>query len=244
MIFHCPIVLSFNTMFSCVVPKPYWLEATHARLMQRGIRCRRAGGNLGNRHRETDLRNFPPKVQVAIHPLTMLRSDAIKSVGCYNENYPYAEDYEMYLRISQVGKFMFVDDCILEYREHGGNASFKQLVGTEKSAARAERESVKNARERLGKNLRLSEATFDAYVAIRIIRRNLDIDKYVGLNEFLQVLLQIAKGVLRSELYTTGRLLMLLTFHGMRSASKSWIKKSSMGRPRGDNRGPTSIARF
>jgi glycosyltransferase involved in cell wall biosynthesis len=174
--------------------------------------------STGNRHRVTKLLCFPPKVVTVVHPLAMLRAEAIKSIGGYSARFPHAEDYDMLMRISEVGRIAHVEEVILDYRLHGNNVSIAKLALQERSAALAEIDNVTAARSKVGKrNLRLSGDTFDAYVAIRELRRKLELGKLMGPMIYLGLFLKIAKGVLGSEPYTTGRLLMLLTFHGIRS---------------------------
>ena len=174
--------------------------------------------STGNRHRVTNLLCFPPKVVTILHPLAMLRAEAIKGIGGYSARYPYAEDYDMMMRISQIGRIAHVEQVMLDYRLHGSNVSVAKLALQEKSAALAEIDNVMAARSKVGKrNLRLSTDTFDAYVAIRELRRKLGLGKLTGPMMYMGLFLKIAKGALGSEPYTTGRLLMILTFHGIRS---------------------------
>ena len=148
----------------------------------------------------------------------MLRAEAIKGIGGYSARYPHAEDYDMLMRISQVGTIAHVEEVMLDYRLHGSNVSVAKLALQEKSAALAEIDNVIAARLRLGKrNLRLSADTFDAYVGFRELRRKLGLGILTGPMMYLSLFLKIAKGALGSELYTTVRLLMILTFHGIRS---------------------------
>ena len=174
--------------------------------------------STGNQHRVTNLLCFPPKVVTVVHPLAMLRAEAIKGIGGYSARYPHAEDYDMMMRISQVGRIAHVEEVMLDYRLHGSNVSVAKLALQEKSAALAEIDNVMAARLRLGKrNLRLSTDTFDAYVGFRELRRKLGLGILTGPMMYLSLYLKIAKGALGSELYTTVRLLMILTFHGIRS---------------------------
>jgi len=78
------------------------------------------------------------------------------------------------MRISELGLIENVREVILDYRFHGGNVSVQKLAQQERNAALAEIDNVRAARKKHGKRaLRLSSNMFEAYVAIRILRREL-----------------------------------------------------------------------
>lgn len=58
------------------------------------------------------------------HPAVMMRSQAIKAVGGYRDKYLYAEDYDLWLRLSEIGDIDNVADPVLSYRVHGTSTSF------------------------------------------------------------------------------------------------------------------------
>jgi glycosyltransferase involved in cell wall biosynthesis len=54
----------------------------------------------------------------------MVRSSILTAVGCFNKSFSSrGEDYDLYLRIARVTKFVRPPTCVLEYRRHGSNAS-------------------------------------------------------------------------------------------------------------------------
>lgn len=58
-----------------------------------------------------------------IHPSIMFYKDALLKVGGYNQNFKHAEDYEMYLRLSKIGKISNIKDRLIYLRKHETNVS-------------------------------------------------------------------------------------------------------------------------
>lgn len=52
------------------------------------------------------------------HPAVMARTAALRSVGGYRKNLQYAEDYDLWLRLAEVGKIANLPDVLLSYRLH------------------------------------------------------------------------------------------------------------------------------
>jgi glycosyltransferase involved in cell wall biosynthesis len=59
------------------------------------------------------------------HPATMLRKAAIEYVGGYREQFKFAEDYDLWLRILDNFQIDNLPDVVLVYREHSGQSSRK-----------------------------------------------------------------------------------------------------------------------
>lgn len=57
-----------------------------------------------------------------IHPSIIAKASVLKELK-YDENYKYAEDYELWTRISEKHNIANLSDCFLEYRWHLGNES-------------------------------------------------------------------------------------------------------------------------
>ena len=53
-----------------------------------------------------------------IHPTIMIRADVLKSQNGYSEKYKYAQDYELYTRLSRTSNFHNLSEALLEYRLH------------------------------------------------------------------------------------------------------------------------------
>lgn len=57
------------------------------------------------------------------HPSVMFRRDAIQNIGGYNPDIKRACDYDMYMRMSAVGTFAFVEEYLVNYRAHPNQLS-------------------------------------------------------------------------------------------------------------------------
>lgn len=61
------------------------------------------------------------------HPCVMYRLDAIKKAGLYNVYYLVAEDYDLYFRLGNIGKFANIPDLLLRLRVHKKSSSQSYL---------------------------------------------------------------------------------------------------------------------
>jgi glycosyltransferase involved in cell wall biosynthesis len=122
----------------------------------------------------TDFSIFPPRVATALHPLIMMRSSAIRAIGGYRHGFKHAEDYDMYIRISQHGYIHNLEDVLLKYRFHGKNVSIENTSIQERNAALSELDNMRRFKSAPNlKNHRICEKTFDGYVELRAFRREL-----------------------------------------------------------------------
>jgi hypothetical protein len=69
------------------------------------------------------------------HPSVMFRAQAIRSVGGYREAYRHAEDYDLWLRLSEAGEIDNLNERVLEYRVHDRNVT--SLHASEQAARAA-----------------------------------------------------------------------------------------------------------
>lgn len=129
-----------------------------------------SNGTSGGRHRRTDLSSFPPRIAVSMHPLITLRRTALVAVGGYRGDYPHAEDYDLFIRLTPFGTIDNPDRAVLFYRRHEDAISLRHLETQETSAARAEADAVREAG-----HVPVSDALLKAYTAFRIWRRYLPI---------------------------------------------------------------------
>lgn len=78
--------------------------------------------NVSESHKEIDSRNL--QGIVSIHqPTVMARRDALLEVGGYLEDYPMAEDIDMWLRLGEIGKLANIPDDLISYRIHSESVS-------------------------------------------------------------------------------------------------------------------------
>ena len=81
------------------------------------------------------------------HPSVMMRKDAVVLAGSYREEYLYAEDLDLFLRIAQGGgKLTNLAEPLLEYRQHHGSISHTRSAAQRDAAIRA----MEDAWERRG----------------------------------------------------------------------------------------------
>jgi hypothetical protein len=57
------------------------------------------------------------------HPTVMFRAEAIRSVGGYRDAYRHAEDYDLWLRLCEVGEIDNLQERVLKYRVHDSNVT-------------------------------------------------------------------------------------------------------------------------
>ncbi len=70
------------------------------------------------------------------HPTVMMRSQTVKSIGGYRKLAgPYSQDYDLWLRLSEIGKIANLSNSLLAYRIHDKQLSvnklFKQRLAAE-----------------------------------------------------------------------------------------------------------------
>lgn len=72
-----------------------------------------------------------------LHPSVMMRRSSIDRLGIrYDYNYPHAEDYELWNRLSSTAQLANVPHNLMYYRTHGGQISNKHRVIQDDSARR------------------------------------------------------------------------------------------------------------
>lgn len=125
----------------------------------------------GGRHTRTNLSLFPPQIAVSMHPLIMVRRAALAAIGGYRSSYPYAEDYDLFIRLAAHGTIDNPPKEVLFYRRHGGAVSVKNLVAQEQSAIRAECDAMRETGSR-----RLEGWLIEPYTRLRVFRRLQTID--------------------------------------------------------------------
>lgn len=69
------------------------------------------------------------------HPSVMMRAGALRAVGGYRKLAGrYAQDYDLWLRLAEVGAVANLADTFLGYRVHGGQLSVKRLLPQRRAA--------------------------------------------------------------------------------------------------------------
>jgi glycosyltransferase involved in cell wall biosynthesis len=65
------------------------------------------------------------------HPAVMARTEALRKVGGYRKNAQFAEDYDLWLRLSEVGQVANLPDVLLSYRLHPVRMSTRNYIAQE-----------------------------------------------------------------------------------------------------------------
>jgi len=65
------------------------------------------------------------------HPAVMARTEALRKVGGYRKNAQLAEDYDLWLRLSEVGRIANLPDVLLSYRLHPVRMSTQGYIAQE-----------------------------------------------------------------------------------------------------------------
>jgi len=103
------------------------------------------------------------------HPSVMLRKESVQKAGGYRSKFNGAEDLDLWLRLSSLGKFMNLNSALTSYRISDSQItnSLKKLPGELE-----ERVLIENLRhKRLGKyNAELGRITIRDYIKLRAIR--------------------------------------------------------------------------
>jgi glycosyltransferase involved in cell wall biosynthesis len=81
-----------------------------------------------------------------VHPAAMLRREAVLAVGNYRTDVPWAEDLDLWLRLSEHGRLANLPEILLEYRQHPAAVNASRAAEQRTSVERILRE----ARERRG----------------------------------------------------------------------------------------------
>lgn len=73
-----------------------------------------------------------------VHSATIMRREVIETAGLYNEDYRYAQDYELWFRLLSHGDRLYnIPDILHNYRVHSGNVSTQWKAQQELCASKA-----------------------------------------------------------------------------------------------------------
>ena len=93
------------------------------------------------------LRDALARYNPMLHPTVMFRTEAVRRAGGYRRAFTYAEDYDLWLRLSETGKLANMDARLVKLRSHPGQVSrIKQ--DQQKAAAALARQSALLRRHR------------------------------------------------------------------------------------------------
>jgi len=62
-----------------------------------------------------------------VHPTAMIRREALEKIGGYRAPFPCAQDYDLWLRLSEIGALANIPDIVLHYRITSGQITVRHL---------------------------------------------------------------------------------------------------------------------
>jgi glycosyltransferase involved in cell wall biosynthesis len=74
-------------------------------------------------HEEIDTANLLGGGAAMNHPSVMFRAEAVRRVGGYRQQFLYAEDLDLWLRLAEVGGLYNLPETLLHYRMHSNSIS-------------------------------------------------------------------------------------------------------------------------
>jgi glycosyltransferase involved in cell wall biosynthesis len=97
-------------------------------------------------HMDIDAKHMIGAGGMILHPTVALRKSAVLSIGCYRDLCRHAEDFDLFLRLAEIGGLANLPDVLVEYRQH------MQSIGYSKAAAQrnAKELALIEARSRRG----------------------------------------------------------------------------------------------
>ena len=88
------------------------------------------------------LRDALARYNPMLHPTVMFRTEAVRRVGGYRHAFTYAEDYDLWLRLSETGKLANMDARLVKLRSHPGQVSRVKEDQQKAAAALARRSAL------------------------------------------------------------------------------------------------------
>ncbi|MDX8438216.1 glycosyltransferase [Mesorhizobium australafricanum] len=96
---------------------------------------------------DEQLRDALARYNPMLHPTVMFRAEAVRRAGGYRRAFTYAEDYDLWLRLSETGKLANMDARLVKLRSHPGQVS-RMKEDQQKAAAALARQSALLRRSR------------------------------------------------------------------------------------------------
>lgn len=92
-------------------------------------------------HEEIDREHLQGRGGAITHPAAMMRREAVCELGGYRESLQPAEDYDLFLRLGEVGRLANLEDTLLHYRQHPTSFGYADRARQRKAAQTALREA-------------------------------------------------------------------------------------------------------
>ncbi len=108
------------------------------------------------------------------HPTVVFRRDAFERAGGYRDLFPHAEDYDLWLRLAELGRVANLPEALLRYRVHAGQVTRRRIE--EQAEATLAAQAVSRARRATGVEPAASELEVDDdLLRCRVLEAHLDI---------------------------------------------------------------------
>lgn len=85
-------------------------------------------------HEEIDADHMEGRGGAIPHPSVIVRKAALLQVGGYREEYIYAEDLDLFLRLAEVGRLANISEALLKYRQHPTSIGYSKRALQKRSA--------------------------------------------------------------------------------------------------------------
>lgn len=122
----------------------------------------RVFGSLSGYPKDPDgVRQYLLRECCLVHPTVMFIKDAVRSAGGYDPGARYAEDYDLWLRLSDRHTIANLPDKLVSYRMHRNQVSIKNIVSQHRAAQSCRMAALKR-RSALGEDTRDAERIVDA----------------------------------------------------------------------------------
>lgn len=72
-----------------------------------------------------------------VHPSVAMRKSLVLACGGYRDQFPHAEDLDLFLRLAEVGRLANLPEVLLDYRQHQDSIGYRHTEAQRDSARRA-----------------------------------------------------------------------------------------------------------
>lgn len=79
-------------------------------------------------HEAIDSAHMEGESGAICHPASMLRRDMLQKVGGYRQEMKYSEDFDLFLRLAEVGKVANLPHILLKYRMHQNSIGYTKRI--------------------------------------------------------------------------------------------------------------------
>ncbi len=85
-------------------------------------------------HSDIDAAHLDGRGGSIVHPSAMIRAEALRAVGGYDDRYPHAEDLDLFLRLGERGELANLPEILLHYRQQPGSVGHRHRETQRQSA--------------------------------------------------------------------------------------------------------------